>query len=188
MYFYYFLINSVSVVRGCGESSSHWSATSEEDVTHYHAYTQTTSDSAGPAGDKSTNIKPSGFRRRERAHRIRNGRSFDPCAAEILDSQSYPAVTGKDYNVDSMARGDHSSSDLSSPNETCYSFVRRAIQKMSTPVRRGEEQGDSEGGSSSTVETRFPWLSLAKLEQFTMATASGAGIPRDRAEHCFQVN
>ena len=87
-----------------------------------------------------------------------------------------------------MARGDHSSSDLSSPNETCYSFVRRAIQKMSTPVRKGEEQSDSEGGTSSAVETRFPWLSLAKLEQFTMTTASEAGIPGDRSEPCIQVN
>ena len=180
-------------MKECGKSSSHWSATSEEDVTHYHAYTQTTSDSAGPSGDRSTATRTSGFRRRERAHRIRNGRSFDPCAAEILDSESYPVITGTDHSSDMMFRGGHSSSDLSSPNETCYSFVRRAIQKMSTPtmstakmstVRRYDEQDDSEGGSSSAMETRFPWLSLAKLEQFATPTASGA---RMREGPYFQV-
>ena len=46
------------LVKECGESSSHWSATSEDDVTHYHAYTQTTSDSAaGQTSEKhETNL------------------------------------------------------------------------------------------------------------------------------------
>ena len=159
------------------ESSSHWSATSEDDVTHYHAYTQTTSDSAGPAQTKCiTTARTSGNRRRERAHRIRNGRSFDPCAsAEALDSRSYPAMKGPDPNSERPFRGGggHSSSDLSSPNETCYSFVRRAIVRMSTPVPRPfDEPEDSEGGSSSAMETRFPWLNIAKLEKFSLARVS----------------
>ena len=67
--------------------------TSEEDVTHYHAYTQTgTSDSEPP----SSVSRLSGRRRGRTRHK---GRSISP-----------------------------HSSDLSSPNETCYSFVRKAIQ------------------------------------------------------------
>ena len=70
-----------------------------------------------------------------------------------------------------LFRGGNSSSDLSSPNETCYSFVRRAIERISTPVHRQyDEPDDSEGGSSSTMETRFPWLGLAKLEKFAIHT------------------
>ena len=163
-----------TVQKECGESSSHWSVTSEDDVTHYHAYTQTTSDSAGPGGEKSVaGTRTPSNRRRGRAHRIRNGRSFDPCAPNILDSQSYPAVIQTDYNNEMLFRGGNSSSDLSSPNETCYSFVRRAIERMSTPVhQRYDEPDDSEGGSSSTMETRFPWLSLAKLEKFSIRTVS----------------
>ena len=74
-----------------------------------------------------------------------------------------------DFNNEILFKEGNSSSDLSSPNETCYSFVRRAIERMSTPVhRRYDEADDSEGGSSSTMETRFPWLSLAKLEKFSI--------------------
>ena len=166
------------LVKECGESSSHWSATSEDDVTHYHAYTQTTSDSAaGQTSEKhASTVKPSGYRRRERAQRMRSGRSFDPCAPEVLDSQSYPAVKGSDHgNEMSFKGGGNSSSDLSSPNETCYSFVRRAIERMSTPVNqtgRDAEHDDSEGGSSSAVETRFPWLSISRLEKFSMVLFS----------------
>ena len=181
LYFY-----MLTPVKECGESSSHWSATSEDDVTHYHAYTQTTSDSAGPAAQKSTTgARTSGYRRRERAHRIRNGRSFDPCAPEILDSQSYPAVLGADHHSSEMMfRGGNSSSDLSSPNETCYSFVRRAIERMSTPVpQRCDEPDDSEGASSSTMETRFPWLGLAKLQKFSVPAVSISCII-----HCILYN
>ena len=166
------------LVKECGESSSHWSATSEDDVTHYHAYTQTTSDSAaGQTSEKhASTVKPSGYRRRERAQRMRSGRSFDPCAPEVLDSQSYPTVKGSDHgNEMSFKGGGNSSSDLSSPNETCYSFVRRAIERMSTPVNQTERDGehvDSEGGSSSAVETRFPWLSMSKIEKFSMVLFS----------------
>ena len=165
---YHFFFNTAQ--KDCGESSSHWSVTSEDDVTHYHAYTQTTSDSAGPGAEKSTvDTRTPGNRRRGRAHRVRNGRSFDPYAQNILDSESYPAVIPPDINNELLFRECNSSSDLSSPNETCYSFVRRAIERMSTPVhRRYDEQDDSEGGSSSTMETRFPWLGLAKLEKFSI--------------------
>jgi len=107
---------------------------------------------------------------------MRSGRSFDPCAPEVLDSQSYPAVKGSDHNNEMAFKGGgNSSSDLSSPNETCYSFVRRAIERMSTPVNQTERDGehvDSEGGSSSAVETRFPWLSMSKLEKFSMVLFS----------------
>ena len=175
----------MKLAKEYGESSSHWSATSEEDVTHYHAYTQTTSDSTGPAGNIHATNKASGFRRRERAHRKRSGRSFDPCAAEILDSQSYPVITGTDRNSERMTRAGQSSSDISSPNETCYSFVRRAIQKMSSPVHRCDEQDDSDGISSSAMETRFPWLTLAKLEKFTKPTIDGS---RMRDGQYFQVS
>ena len=147
-------------------------------MTHYHAYTQTTSDSAaGQTSEKhASNVKPSGYRRRERAQRMRGGRSFDPCAPEVLDSQSSPAVKGSDHNNEMAFKGGgNSSSDLSSPNETCYSFVRRAIERMSTPVNQTERDGehvDSEGGSSSAVETRFPWLSMSKIEKFSMVLFS----------------
>ena len=170
-------IFSCILVKECGESSSHWSATSEDDVTHYHAYTQTTSDSAAGQTSKkhASTVKPSGYRRRERAQRMRSGRSFDPCAPEVLDSQSYPAVKGSDHgNEMTFKGGGNSSSDLSSPNETCYSFVRRAIERMSTPVNQtgNDAEHDDSGGSSSAVETRFPWLSISKLEKFSMVLFS----------------
>ena len=133
-------------------------ATSDDDVTHYHAYTQT-SDS----DQRSSKFKLTGLTRSRRnngrgpAHR-KAGRSFDPSAKDVLEG-------GAGFRPPYQ-----SSSDLSSPNnETCYSFVRRAIERMSTPVhRRYDEQDDSEGGSSSTMETRFPWLGLAKLEKFSI--------------------
>ena len=78
-----------------------------------------------------------------------------------------------DLNNELLFKEGNSSSDLSSPNETCYSFVRRAIERMSTPVhRRYDEPDDSEGGSSTAMETRFPWLSLAKLEKFSIHSVS----------------
>ena len=169
---YFYFHNTAQ--KDCGESSSHWSVTSEDDVTHYHAYTQTTSDSAGPGVEKTiAETRTSSNRRKGRAHRLRNGRSFDPSAPKILDSESYPVVMPPDFNNELLFKEGNSSSDLSSPNETCYSFVRRAIERMSTPVhRRYDEPDDSEGGSSSTMETRFPWLSLAKLEKFSIHSVS----------------
>ena len=60
------------------------------------------------------------------------GRSVDPAAEEVLDSQSFPAIPTMSYMTGGGGRhggvGGQSSSELSSPNETCYSFVRRAIQ------------------------------------------------------------
>ncbi|XP_044736879.1 uncharacterized protein LOC123298849 [Chrysoperla carnea] len=76
--------------------------TSEEDMLPpYHAYTQT-SDSDS---NRSLRHAVNGFRKRGRTKH--KGRSIDP------NCSSSP-----------------SSSSLSSPNETCYSFVRRALQKL----------------------------------------------------------
>ena len=90
-------------------------ATSDDDVTHYHAYTQT-SDS----DQRSSKFKLTGLTRRRNgrgpAHR-KAGRSFDPSAKDVLEG-------GAGFRPPYQ-----SSSDLSSPNnETCYSFVRRALQ------------------------------------------------------------
>ena len=92
-------------------------ATSDDDVTHYHAYTQT-SDS----DQRSSKFKLTGLTRSRRnngrgpAHR-KAGRSFDPSAKDVLEG-------GAGFRPPYQ-----SSSDLSSPNnETCYSFVRRALQ------------------------------------------------------------
>nr|XP_023015834.1 uncharacterized protein LOC111505288 [Leptinotarsa decemlineata] len=72
----------------------------------YHAYTQT-SDS-----DSSKSIRLNGITRKKAKSRTK-GRSIDP---------------GRNSSP--------SSSSLSSPNETCYSFVRRAIQKLAGGGRR----------------------------------------------------
>ena len=90
-------------------------ATSDDDVTHYHAYTQT-SDS----DQRSTKFRLTGLTRKKNGrgngHR-KAGRSFDPSAKDILEG-------GTGFRPPYQ-----SSSDLSSPNnETCYSFVRRALQ------------------------------------------------------------
>ena len=68
--------------------------TSEDDVTHYHAYTQTATSDSEPV-----NSSVWGLTGRRRGRSRHQGRSLSP-----------------------------HSSDLSSPNETCYSFVRKAIQ------------------------------------------------------------
>ena len=91
-------------------------ATSDDDVTHYHAYTQT-SDS----DQRSSKFKLTGLARRKNGrgngHYRKAGRSFDPSAKNILEG-------GTGFRPPYQ-----SSSDLSSPNnETCYSFVRRALQ------------------------------------------------------------
>lgn len=83
--------------------------TSEEDVMPYHAYTQT---SDSDSNRSASNRKGTGPRRKGRTRH--KGRSIDP------DRSSSP-----------------SSSSLSSPNETCYSFVRRAIQKLAGSKRSG---------------------------------------------------
>jgi SAM-dependent methyltransferase len=91
-------------------------ATSDDDVTHYHAYTQT-SDSGNDQRQSSAKLKLSGLRRRNGRGNRKAGRSFDPGANNILEA-------GGGYRPPYQ-----SSSDLSSPNnETCYSFVRKAIQ------------------------------------------------------------
>ncbi|XP_063916101.1 uncharacterized protein Fid isoform X2 [Zophobas morio] len=82
--------------------------TSEDDcLPPYHAYTQT-SDS-----DSNRSIKSKGIVKKRGKNRHK-GRSIDP---------------GRNSSP--------SSSSLSSPNETCYSFVRRAIQKLAGGRRVG---------------------------------------------------
>ncbi|XP_060531304.1 uncharacterized protein LOC132704962 [Cylas formicarius] len=83
--------------------------TSEDDgLPPYHAYTQT-SDSDSSKSFRSKLMLP----KKRRGNHHRKGRSIDP------GRSSSP-----------------SSSSLSSPNETCYSFVRRAIQKLAGGGRR----------------------------------------------------
>ncbi|EFA02468.1 hypothetical protein TcasGA2_TC008156 [Tribolium castaneum] len=82
--------------------------TSEDDcLPPYHAYTQT-SDS-----DSNRSVKSKGIVKKRGKSRHK-GRSIDP---------------GRNSSP--------SSSSLSSPNETCYSFVRRAIQKLAGGRRVG---------------------------------------------------
>lgn len=60
--------------------------------------------------------------------------------------------------------GYQSSSDLSSPNENCYGFVRKAMQKFSTnkrPIALNDK-----------TLTRFPWFSLSGLEQFSASMSA----------------
>ncbi|XP_059483228.1 transcription factor HIVEP3 [Neocloeon triangulifer] len=73
----------------------------------YHAYTQT-SDS-----DSARSVRAMSANQPRKRGRSRKGRSIDP------------------------GRPTSSSSDLSSPNETCYSFVRRALQKLAGGRRGG---------------------------------------------------
>ena len=65
----------------------------------------------------------SGIRRRNgRGLQRRSGRSFDPSACDILDGGGIHGGPG-------FKPPYQSSSELSSPsNETCYSFVRKALQ------------------------------------------------------------
>ncbi|KAF7287215.1 hypothetical protein GWI33_002036 [Rhynchophorus ferrugineus] len=82
---------------------------SEDDGQHpYHAYTQT-SDSDSNKSFRFRNT----FRKKGRGNYHRRGRSIDPGRCSSPGSSS-----------------------LSSPNETCYSFVRRAIQKLAGGSRR----------------------------------------------------
>ena len=64
-----------------------------------------------------------GIRRRNgRGLHRKAGRSFDPSACDILDG-------GGRYGGPGFKPPYQSSSELSSPsNETCYSFVRKALQ------------------------------------------------------------
>ncbi|XP_065343614.1 uncharacterized protein fid [Cloeon dipterum] len=75
--------------------------------TPYHAYTQT-SDS-----DSARSVRAMSANQPRKRGRSRKGRSIDP------------------------GRPTSSSSDLSSPNETCYSFVRKALQKLAGGRRGG---------------------------------------------------
>lgn len=92
------------------EFTSTTTTTSEEDgPPPYHAYTQT-SDSESARSQRTSNDV------RKRGRNRHKGRSIDP-ARPLSSSQS--------------------SSSLSSPNETCYSFVRRALQKLAGGKRGG---------------------------------------------------
>lgn len=91
-------------------STTTTTTTSEEDgPPPYHAYTQT-SDSESARSQRTSNCV------RKRGRNRHKGRSIDP-ARPLSSSQS--------------------SSSLSSPNETCYSFVRRALQKLAGGKRGG---------------------------------------------------
>lgn len=130
--------------------------TSEDDVTHYHAYTQTSDSDQKQAN--ASRLKLTGFRRKHLHHHRKAGRSFDPSAGDILDG-------GPGFRPPYQ-----SSSELSSPsNETCYSFVRKALQKFSAHQQRppaigGLSHSDilSDDGRSSA---RFQWFRLAGLEK-----------------------
>ena len=90
--------------------------TSDDDVTHYHAYTQT---SDSDQKQTMSRLKLAGLHRRKngRSSHRKAGRSFDPSACDILEG-------GVGFRPPYQ-----SSSELSSPsNETCYSFVRKALQ------------------------------------------------------------
>ncbi|XP_047004831.1 serine/arginine repetitive matrix protein 2 [Schistocerca americana] len=111
----------------------------EEGPPPYHAYTQT-SDS-----DSCRSAGRGGPRRRGRTRH--KGRSIDPAAPSSSPS----------------------SSSLSSPNETCYSFVRRALQKLA---------GGKRSGSSSR-----PWF----LDSWSSCTKeSPAGTGQRCCEECGQ--
>jgi hypothetical protein len=72
---------------------------------------------------KKADLFISGIRRRNgRGLQRRSGRSFDPSACDILDGGGIHGGPG-------FKPPYQSSSELSSPsNETCYSFVRKALQ------------------------------------------------------------
>ena len=101
-------------------ASTTTATTSDDDVTHYHAYTQT---SDSDQKTQMSRLKISGIRRRNgRGLHRKAGRSFDPSACDILDGNGVHGGPG--FKPPYL-----SSSELSSPsNETCYSFVRKALQ------------------------------------------------------------
>ncbi|XP_035709172.1 uncharacterized protein LOC118436102 [Folsomia candida] len=104
--------------------------TSDDDAaTHYHAYTQTS--------DSDHSFPSCSVGGRKRGRNRHRGRSIDP----ICPSSS------------------QSSSDLSSPNESCYTFVRKALQKLAGTRR-------NRGG-------RRPWF------------LQGLDIPMDEDNHHF---
>ncbi|KAG8292173.1 hypothetical protein J6590_045844 [Homalodisca vitripennis] len=106
------------------ELTSTTTTTSEEDgPPPYHAYTQTSDSDSCRAGASG---------QRKRGRNRHKGRSIDP--AKPLTSSP-------------------SSSSLSSPNETCYSFVRRALQKLA---------GSKRGGSRHRPWFLDSWTSCAK--------------------------
>ncbi|XP_049792555.1 uncharacterized protein LOC126199671 [Schistocerca nitens] len=112
----------------------------EEGPPPYHAYTQT-SDSDSCRSHR-LDITP-----RRRGRTRHKGRSIDPAAPSSSPS----------------------SSSLSSPNETCYSFVRRALQKLA---------GGKRSGSSSR-----PWF----LDSWSSCTKeSPAGTGQRCCEECGQ--
>ncbi|KAI4463509.1 hypothetical protein MML48_4g00011937 [Holotrichia oblita] len=117
--------------------------TSEDDAPpHYHAYSQSDTDSYKSNGKSKFGSKKRGKTRNR-------GRSIDP------KKNSSP-----------------SSSSLSSPNETCYSFVRRAIQKLA--------------GTGKRVGVHRPWF----LDSWTNCTKE---VPPKRydpdgCEQCFCEN
>ncbi|GAB6020061.1 hypothetical protein CHUAL_002800 [Chamberlinius hualienensis] len=96
---------------------------SDEDLLHYHAYT---------SGSEPSVVIPYSIQKR---HKFR----------ETWLSRS--RLGGNRSNCHSSSQ---SSSDLSSPNETCYSFLRRALQKLSW--------GSSESYKVNGHHYSAPWL------------------------------
>merc|ERR1712008_312736 len=148
-------------------ASTTTATTSDDDVTHYHAYTQT-SDSDQKHKTQMSRLKIAGIRRRNgRGLQRRSGRTFDPSACDILDGGGIHGGPG-------FKPPYQSSSELSSPsNETCYSFVRKALQKFSASQR---QLGTAEGGMAHSADvmsddakasSKFQWFRLAGLEKLS---------------------
>ncbi|XP_040567318.1 uncharacterized protein fid [Lepeophtheirus salmonis] len=128
------------VTTSGGASALSTCTTSEDDVNHYHAYSQ--------GSDSGEWYQHRGSRRKNR----NKGRSID---TSNIAHESAGFLAGQ------------SSSDLSSPNESCYSFVRRAIQKFSTTKRHAMHED-----SSLSYPQRFPWFNF---DQMYKHTSEGGG-------------
>ncbi|GFX59614.1 uncharacterized protein TNCV_3753791 [Trichonephila clavipes] len=89
--------------------------TSDDDVLVYHAYSHI-SDSESHQHSAAVNRK---------RQKYRNGRGRYRSADSAMHCRRANATSSQ------------SSSELSSPNETCYSFVRRAFQKLSNSTANG---------------------------------------------------
>ncbi|KAK3910359.1 putative tRNA methyltransferase 9B [Frankliniella fusca] len=128
--------------------------TSEEDLhPPYHAYTQTSdSDSC-----RSASRSGGGGQQRRRRHRGHHGHG-----------------QGRSIDTGRAVSASHSSSSLSSPNETCYSFVRRALQKLA--------------GSKRSA----PWFLESWAQQQQQQGPGGhrdpAGLRRHEPEGCEDCN
>ncbi|XP_011502011.1 PREDICTED: uncharacterized protein LOC105365516 [Ceratosolen solmsi marchali] len=90
-------------------------------------------------------MKPRGMSYDDR----RRGKSVQTYLLSKRNSQNY----GKNYWIDPIISPSPSTSSLSSPNETCYSFFRRALQKLAGG-RRGSRAWFLENWQTSSKERR----------------------------------